>query len=140
MLVPIETVTEIKGGQKRTLKRKIYPGYVMVEMDDGRADLVPDPRDRRRRRLRRRRTGGRSRWRRRRSTSSSARCETETERPQLKIQPQKGDTVKIKEGPFECFDGVVDEVDPKKGTVRVIVTIFGRPTPVELEYWQVEAV
>jgi transcriptional antiterminator NusG len=50
----------------------------------------------------------------------------------------KGDSVKIKEGPFENFEGTVDEVLPEKGEVRVIVTIFGRATPLELEYWQVE--
>ena len=60
--------------------------------------------------------------------------------PTLKIDFKKGDSVKIKEGPFENFDGVVDEVVPSKGLVKVIVTIFGRPTPVELEYWMVEAV
>jgi len=48
--------------------------------------------------------------------------------------------VKIKSGAFEGFDGVVDEVNPEKGMVKVTVTIFGRPTPVELEYWEVEAV
>ena len=53
---------------------------------------------------------------------------------------KKGDSVKIKEGPLESFDGVVDETIPAKGIVRVIVTIFGRATPVELEYWQVEPV
>ena len=51
---------------------------------------------------------------------------------------KKGEQVKIKEGPFEEFEGAVDEVQADKGTVRVIVTIFGRATPVELHYWQVE--
>ncbi len=53
---------------------------------------------------------------------------------------KKGDAVKIKEGPLESFEGVVDDVIPAKGIVRVTVTIFGRATPVELEYWQVESV
>lgn len=51
---------------------------------------------------------------------------------------KKGDPIKVKEGPFENFEGEIDEVYPDKGQVRVIVTIFGRPTPIELEYWQVE--
>jgi transcriptional antiterminator NusG len=50
-----------------------------------------------------------------------------------------GDRVKVTEGPFENFEGVVDEINPHKGTVRVIVTIFGRATPIEIEYWQVES-
>jgi transcriptional antiterminator NusG len=53
---------------------------------------------------------------------------------------QKGDLVKIKSGAFDGFDGTVDDVNADKGTIRVVVTIFGRPTPVELEYWEVEAV
>ena len=61
------------------------------------------------------------------------------ERPALKINFKVGDRVKINEGPFESYTGVVDEVNDGKGLVRVIVTIFGRETPVELEYWQVEA-
>jgi transcriptional antiterminator NusG len=52
----------------------------------------------------------------------------------------KGDMVKINSGPFDGFDGAVDEVNAEKGTVRVVVTIFGRPTPVDLKYWEVEAV
>ena len=64
--------------------------------------------------------------------------EKEDEAPEVKIDLLKNDMVKIKEGPFEDFDGVVEEVHPTKGTVRVMVTIFGRPTPVDLEYWQVE--
>jgi transcriptional antiterminator NusG len=61
------------------------------------------------------------------------------ERPQVAIALRKGDMVKIKSGAFDGFDGAIDEVNPDKGTVKVIVTIFGRPTPVELEYWEVES-
>jgi transcriptional antiterminator NusG len=57
---------------------------------------------------------------------------------QVKVEFAKGDAVKIKEGPFENFEGSVDEIFPDKGVVRVIVTIFGRATPLELEYWQLE--
>jgi transcriptional antiterminator NusG len=67
-------------------------------------------------------------------------AEAITQEPQVKIDFSPGDRVKIKEGPFENFDGTVEEVFPQKGIVKVIVTIFGRPTPVELEYWQVEAI
>ena len=56
------------------------------------------------------------------------------------INLKQGDSVKIREGPFENFDGVVEEVNATKGLVKVIVTIFGRATPVELEYWQVESI
>ena len=61
-------------------------------------------------------------------------------RPQVTIGLSKGDMVKINSGPFDGFDGSVEEVSPEKGTVRVTVTIFGRPTPVDLKYWEVEAV
>jgi transcriptional antiterminator NusG len=61
-------------------------------------------------------------------------------RPQVTIGLHKGDMVKIKSGAFDGFDGTVSEVNPEKGTVKVVVTIFGRPTPVELEYWEVAAV
>ena len=60
-----------------------------------------------------------------------------TEAPKIKIDFGMGDKVKIREGPFENFEGVVEEINEQKGTVRVGVTIFGRATPVELQYWQV---
>ena len=66
--------------------------------------------------------------------------EKDTEKPKLKIEFSAGDSVKIKEGPFENYDGVIDEVDTKKGAVKVIITVFNRPTSVELGYWQVEAI
>ncbi len=139
ILVPTETVTEIKGGRKRTIKRKIYPGYVIVEMQmdeptwfliretPGVGDFIgahgkPEP------------------MAQEEVEKLIGQVEKETEKPKLKIEFQKGDAVKIKEGPFENYDGVVDEVDPKKGTVRVIITVFNRPTSVELGYWQVEAI
>lgn len=137
VLVPTERVSEIKGGKKRYRERKLYPGYLIVEMeliDDawymikdtpGIGDFVgsyqkPVP-------------------------LSPAEVEKilnllkeKDETPEVRIDLETGDGVKIKEGPFESFDGTVDEVFPAKGQVRVMVTIFGRPTPVDLEYWQVE--
>jgi transcriptional antiterminator NusG len=139
ILVPTETVTEIKGGRKRTIKRKIYPGYVIVEMEmdeptwfliretPGVGDFIgahgrPEP------------------MAQEEVDKLLGQVEKETEKPKIKIGYQKGDAVKIKEGPFENYDGVVDEVDTKKGSVRVIITVFNRPTSVELGYWQVEAI
>lgn len=139
VLVPTETVTEIKGGKKRVVHRKIYPGYVMVEMelDDetwflvketpGIGDFVgPDrsPQPMEPHEVENILTGMK---------------ETE-ESPQLKIEYNVGDRIKIREGPFANFNGIVDEVNSAKGLVRVIVTIFGRETPVDMEYWQVEPV
>jgi len=139
ILVPTETVTEMKGGRKRTMKRKIYPGYVIVEMDmdepgwfliretPGVGDFIgshgkPEPMsdDEVEKLL--------------------GQVQKETEKPKLKIEFSKGDAVKIKEGPFENYDGVIDEVDPNRGKVKVIITVFNRPTSVELGYWQVEAI
>ena len=62
------------------------------------------------------------------------------EAPKVQIGFLEGEAVRIKEGPFENFDGIVEEVLPQKGLVRVVVTIFDRPTPVELEYWQLERI
>ena len=68
------------------------------------------------------------------------RMDESKEAPKMSVQFDKGDRVKIKQGPFENIDGVIEEVHPDKGTLEVSVTIFGRATPVELEYWQVESV
>jgi transcriptional antiterminator NusG len=67
-------------------------------------------------------------------------AKSQTEQPKLKIEFREGDPVKITQGPFENFSGVVKEVLASKGLVKVEVTIFGRPTPVELEYWQIEGI
>ena len=67
-------------------------------------------------------------------------AETSTEEPKLEINFKKGQNVKIKNGPFDGYSGTVDEVQPAKGAIRVIVTIFGRATPITLEYWEVESI
>ncbi len=139
VLVPSEKVSEIKGGRRRVTKKKIYPGYIMVEMEYGEdtwfavretpgiGDFIgshgePVP------------------MADHEIEKIIGQIEKQEEKPTLKIDFRAGDSVKIKEGPFENFDGVVEEVIPAKGMVRVTVTIFSRPTPVELEYWQVEAI
>lgn len=140
ILVPTETVTEVKGGKKRVSKKKIFPGYVMVEMeltDDlwflirettGIGDFVGGP-------------GDPVPMEEHEVARILGDMEKQAEeKPTLKIDFVPGDTVKIKEGPFENFDAVVEEVIEAKGIVKVTVTIFGRATEVELEYWMVEAI
>ncbi len=143
VLVPTEKITEIKGGKKRVSERKIYPGYVMVEMvlnDDtwyllretpGIGDFV----------------GGGPNIRPQPMVKQDvdkmlgdAAAVKESEQPKLKIDFREGEAVKITEGPFENFSGILKEVNRSKGQVKVEVTIFGRPTPVELEYWQIEVI
>lgn len=140
IVVPTEKISEIKGGKKRVTERKFFPGYIMVHVDlnhdiwfairetPGVGDFVgannqpvPMTREDVDRML------GRE-------------ADTEVAQPRLKINFEKGDRVKIKEGTFENFEGDVEEVIEAKGLVRVMIQIFGRPTPVELEYWQVEPV
>lgn len=136
-LVPTEKVTEIKGGRKKVLQRKLYPGYIIVEMvldedswymvrgtagigDFVGAEQMPVPMEHHEvEKL----LGG---------------IEAQKEKPQVKIDVKVGDRVKVKDGAFENFSGIVDDVNTQKGLVRVILTIFGRETPVELEYWQIE--
>jgi len=140
ILVPTESVTEMRGGKRRTIKRKIYPGYVLVEMelDEPTWFLI-------------RETPGVGDFIGAHGKPESmapeevekllGQVEKDVEKgPKLKIEFAKGDAVKIKEGPFEGYDGVVDEVDTKKGTLKVMITVFNRPTSVELGYWQVEGI
>lgn len=140
IVVPTEKVTEIKSGKKRVMERKFYPGYIMVKLelnDDvwfviretpGVGDFVG--------------AGGKPVAMTEQDVAKMLGREKEVEQtaPRLKINFNKGDRVKIKEGTFENFEGEVDEVIEAKGLVRVMIQIFGRPTPVELEYWQVEPV
>lgn len=146
ILVPFERVTDLKNGKKRTVNRKLYPGYLMVQAD---IDDQEEPRSHQIRSTLRQVDGLReflgSRGEATPLTEAEvaailARMSDSESRPQVSIGMQKGDLVKIKSGAFDGFDGTVEEVNPDKGTVKVVVTIFGRPTPVELEYWEVEAV
>ena len=146
ILVPFERVTDLKNGKRRVISRKLYPGYLMVQAD------LADPEDAQQIKARNtmRETPGFGGFL---GAPGEPTPLTEAEvsgilvrmsdsetRPQVHINLSKGDMVKIKSGAFDGFDGAVDEINPEKGTVRVTVTIFGRPTPVELEYWEVEAV
>ncbi|MCP5003626.1 MAG: transcription termination/antitermination factor NusG [Planctomycetes bacterium] len=147
ILVPSEKVTEIKGGKKRVVDRKIYQGYVFMELEVDENGHIPDKvyfivRD----------TYGASDFvgdsdKRLPSPMTDREVETllnkaegEEEKPRTEVAFSKGDKVRIKEGPFENYDGIVEEVIPASGCVRIMLTIFGRPTPVELEYWQAEVV
>lgn len=139
VIVPTEKVTEIRGGRKTVREKKKYPGYIMVEMLQGRDTwfLV-------------RETPGIGDFLGLKEPIPMADHEVtrmlveqsgaEEEKPRIKIDFQKGDTVRIKEGAFDNFDGIVEEINPQKGWIVVTITIFGRATRVELEYWQVEKI
>jgi len=139
ILIPEEPVVEMRGGKKVTSKRLVYPGYVLVEMEmndelwhavkntprvtgfvGGGNAPVPLSADE--------------------VNSILYRQATSAERPRPKMTFEKNDSVRIVDGPFANFSGKVDEVNPERGTLRVMVTIFGRATPVELEFLQVEKV
>ena len=140
IVVPTEKVTEFKGGKKRVVQRKLYPGYILAQMciNDDTWFLV-------------RETPGIGDF-----TGSggkptpmlphevqrivSKQEEKTDEAPKLKISFGVGDRVKINEGTFENFEGEVSTLDQASGRVTVMINIFGRSTPVELEYWQVETV
>ncbi len=137
VLVPTERVAEMRGGKKRYKERKLYPGYIIVEMDltDDVWYLIKDTAM----------IGDFVGSYQKPIPLSPSEVEKilntlkgKEETPEIKIDVSPGDSVKIKEGPFENFDGVVDETFPAKGTVRVIVTIFGRATQVDLKYWEIE--
>jgi transcriptional antiterminator NusG len=139
ILIPTEEVVELRNGKKVTSKRLVYPGYVLVEMEmndqlwhevkntprvtgfvGGGTSPVPLSADE--------------------VNQILYRQQSSAERPRPKMTFEKNDSVRIVDGPFANFSGKVDEVNPERGTLRVMVTIFGRATPVELEFLQVEKV
>lgn len=138
ILVPTEEVVEIKNGVKRTTERKFFPGYVLVEMvmDDDTWHLVKNTS---------KVTGFVGGARNRPSPISEeevqkiiGQMQEGADRPRHKIEFEIGELVRVKEGPFVDFNGTVEEVNYEKSKLRVSVTIFGRATPVELEFNQVE--
>lgn len=138
ILVPTEKVTEFKAGKKKIVERKIWPGYIAVEMhvnDDtwfairetsGIGDFTG--------------SAGKPTPMAQQDINKILHTEEEEadESPKLAIPFNEGDKVKVKEGNFESFEGEVSKIDDIHGKVTVMLSIFGRPTPVELEYWQVE--
>jgi transcriptional antiterminator NusG len=144
ILVPTQREKRMRGGTARVYMRKLYPGYVFVEMATDTDGRIPE-----------------NVWFVIKETTGvgdfigsggkpspmltddvkkmlAAAIKPEAQPTLANLAFKKGDKVKVTEGPFENFEGAVDEVNAQKGTVRVIVTIFGRPTPIEIEYWQVE--
>jgi len=137
VLIPTEQVSEVKDGQKKISERKFYPGYVLVEMDlsDETWYIVKN-------------TPGISGFvgsgnkpiplaENEVKAILDAQEEKKT-KPQPKVIFEIGESVRVKEGAFANFNGTIEDVNPQKGKLKVMVTIFGRATPVELEYWQVE--
>jgi len=145
ILVPTERVRTQKGGVRRESERKLYPGYVFIALELDKDGRIPDkvwfmiketegvgdfigsngkptpmaPKD---------------------ETKMLEEAERPAEAATLKTEYKKGDRIKVVDGAFINFEGEVDEIIPDKGTVRIITTIFGRPTPLELEHWQIEKV
>jgi len=137
ILVPREEVVELKQGQKVTSQRKFFPGYILVEMEmnDETWHVVKD-------------TpqvsdflgaGGKPRPMPAREVEAlKQQIEEGVERPRPKVMFDVGDAVRVMDGPFASFNGVVEEVMEDKAKLKVSVSIFGRPTPVELDFVQVE--
>ena len=137
-LVPTEEVVEIKNGQKKTTERRFFPGYVLVEMvmDDESWHLVKHTN---------KVTGFVGGAKNRPAPISDvdvqkivSQMQVGTEKPRHKIEFEIGEYVRVKDGPFTDFNGTVEEVNYDKNKVRVSVTIFGRATPVELDFSQIE--
>lgn len=138
ILVPMEEVVEVKNGQKRTTERKFFPGYVLVEMimDDESWHLVKHTN---------KVTGFVGGAKNRPAPISEEevmkivnQMQEGSEKPRHKVEFEVGEYVRVKDGPFTDFNGSVEEVNYEKNKVRVAVTIFGRSTPVELEFSQIE--
>ena len=143
--VPVEKVKRIRGGKQTVHKRKLYPGYVFMQMEPAEDGRVPE-----------------KAWFMIKETSGVGdfigtegiptpmrdtdvakmllEAEKPEEAPSIKVEFEKGDVIKIREGAFENFEGTVDSIDQGRGIVQVIVTIFGRSTPLDIEYWQIEKI
>jgi transcriptional antiterminator NusG len=139
IMIPTEPVTELFNGKKRTIERVFLPGYVLVEMelDNDLWHVIKNtPRV----------TGFLGTGDKPVSLTEEEvgsilfRTDVSSEKPRMKIKFEKNESVRITEGPFANFNGVVDEINEDRETLKVMVTIFGRSTPVELEFSKVEKV
>jgi len=139
VLVPTENVSEIRAGKKTISERKFFPGYVLIEMEmtdetwylvkttEGVAKFIgsgnkPLPLTEEE------------------VATIRQQIEEKKEKPKPKVMFEKGESVKVIEGPFTNFNGIIEEVNLNKQRLKVAVSIFGRSTPIDLEYWQVEKV
>ena len=139
VIIPTEQISEIRSGKKKISQRKFFPGYLLVEMEFNEKTFMfvktapgvtgfiglgrkpmPLPQNE--------------------VDNILKRTEETQVKPSPKVIFEKGEQVRVTEGPFVNFNGSVEEIHPEKGKVKVSVSIFGRSTPVELEYWQVEKV
>lgn len=139
ILVPVEQVSEVKGGKKKISQRKFFPGYLLVEMEltdetwyliksiSGVTGFVgagskplPLKEDE--------------------IVTILKQAKEAKEKPTPKVVFEKGESVRVNEGPFTNFNGTIEEVNLAKGKIKIMISIFGRATPVELETWQVEKV
>lgn len=139
VVIPTEQISEVRSGKKRISQRKFFPGYLLVEMELNEQTYVfikttpgvtgfiglgkkpmPLPQVE--------------------VDSILKRTEQTALKPSPKIVFEKGEQVRVTEGPFVNFNGTIEEIHPEKGKLKVSVSIFGRSTPVELEYWQVEKI
>ena len=139
VVIPTEQISEVRSGKKRVSERRFFPGYVLVEMDlndttysyiknipgvtgflgAGRKPIPLPPGE---------------------VDNILKRTEETKLKPSPKTIFEKGEQIRVKEGPFMNFNGTIDDIHPEKGKLKVSISIFGRATPVELEYWQVEKV
>lgn len=139
VIIPTEQVSEVRSGKKKISQRKFFPGYLLVEMELNEKSYLfvknspgvtgfiglgkkpmPLPQSE--------------------VDSILKRTEETQVKPSPKIVFEKGEQVRVTEGPFLNFNGTIEEIHPEKGKIKVSVSIFGRSTPVELEYWQVEKI
>lgn len=142
--VPTELVSEVRNGKKKEMRRKLFPGYVYINLylleQDGTMDKdlwffiqqidgvisiagsrnAPLP------------------MRKREVTEILRLLDNTEETARPKVEFNVGDAIRVSDGPFASQEGIIEEIDPERGKLRVSVTIFGRSTPVDLEYWQVE--
>ena len=139
VVIPTEQISEVRSGKKKITQRKFFPGYLLVEMELNEQTYLfvknapgvtgfiglgkkpmPLPQT---------------------EVDNILKKTKDTQaKPSTKVVFEKGEQVRVTEGPFQNFNGTIDEIHPEKGKIKVSVSIFGRSTPVELEYWQVEKI